>query len=93
MVCAMLCATAMPGQSPSTIAVGAIVTIDARGLRCPWPVLRLARALRDGATAVELLSDDPAAAGEVAAFAAERGLIVTSADGRFHVGPAIIGEA
>ena len=60
--------------------------VDARGLRCPWPVLRLARALRDGATAVELLSDDPAAAVEVAAFAAERGLTLAAGDGWFRIG-------
>ncbi|QYE35253.1 sulfurtransferase TusA family protein [Polymorphobacter sp. PAMC 29334] len=64
--------------------------IDARGLRCPWPVLRLARALRDGAS-VELLSDDPAAAGEVAAFAAGRGLKIIASESaagsmRFVVG-------
>jgi len=74
----MLCRAAMSGQTPTIV--------DARGLRCPWPVLRLARALRDGACMVELLSDDPAAAGEVAAFAAERGLAVVARAGRFVVG-------
>lgn len=64
------------------------VLVDARGLRCPWPVLRLARAFRDGAWVVELLADDPAAAGEVAAFAGERGLAVVAGKGRFVVGPA-----
>jgi tRNA 2-thiouridine synthesizing protein A len=64
------------------------VLVDARGQRCPWPVLRLARALRDGAPAVELLSDDPAAGGEIAAFAAERGLPLVVDDLRFVVGPA-----
>lgn len=81
----MLCLQAMLDQTPS------IVIVDARGLRCPWPVLRLARALREGARSVDLLSDDPAAAGEVAAFAAERGFVVRAADGRIHVetGPAV----
>ena len=46
--------------------------IDARGLRCPWPALRLARALREGDSAL-LLADDPAAPREVAALARERG--------------------
>ena len=64
------------------------VLVDARGLRCPWPVLRLARALRDGARVVELLSDDPAASGEIAAFAAERGLALVAQETRFVVGPA-----
>ena len=47
--------------------------IDARGLRCPWPALRLARALRSGAGAVEILADDPAAEREIRALAAARG--------------------
>lgn len=64
-----------------------IVFVDARGLRCPWPVLRLARALRDGARAVELLSDDPAAGGEIAAFAAEPGLALVAHRARYVVGP------
>ncbi len=59
--------------------------VDARGLRCPWPVLRLDRALRDGAAAVDLLSDDPAAAGEVAAYARERGLVLAVIAGGFMV--------
>lgn len=48
--------------------------IDARGLRCPWPALRLARALRGGAGTVEILADDPAAEREIRALAAARGL-------------------
>jgi tRNA 2-thiouridine synthesizing protein A len=63
------------------------VFVDARGLRCPWPLLRLARALRNGATTVELLSDDPAAASEIAAFAAEHRLAVVAGNGRFRIGP------
>jgi tRNA 2-thiouridine synthesizing protein A len=49
------------------------VEVDARGLRCPWPALRLARAVREGAGQVRLRADDPLAAQEVAALAAERG--------------------
>ena len=60
--------------------------VDARGLRCPWPVLRLARALRDGAATVDLLADDPAAATEIAAFAVEHDLMVTAIAGGFRVG-------
>jgi tRNA 2-thiouridine synthesizing protein A len=52
------------------------VTVDARGMRCPWPALRLARAMR-GATAAELLSDDPRAEGEAAALAATHGWTLT----------------
>ncbi|MEG8025322.1 sulfurtransferase TusA family protein [Sphingomonas aurantiaca] len=46
-----------------------MVRIDARGMRCPWPAIRLARALRDGARSVEVLADDPQALAELAAVA------------------------
>lgn len=54
--------------------------VDARGLRCPWPALRLARAMREAGTdaRVRILADDPAAPREIAALAAERGWQVTS---------------
>lgn len=55
----------------------AAILIDARGMRCPWPALRLARAFAAGAVVVDLLADDPAAPGEIAALAAERGWEVT----------------
>ncbi len=41
-------------------------------MRCPWPALRLARAMRTAA-AVRLHADDPAAGGEVAAMAMAHG--------------------
>ena len=48
-------------------------------MRCPWPALHLARAMRDRAGGpIRLLADDPAAAREVAALAAERGWAVTT---------------
>jgi tRNA 2-thiouridine synthesizing protein A len=80
-----------PGPLPDQPPNPAIV-VDARGMRCPWPVLRLARALRDeagrdGAVAADLLTDDPAAAGEVAAFAAGRGLVVAPIAGGWRVMP------
>jgi TusA-related sulfurtransferase len=59
------------------------VRIDARGLRCPWPALRLARALRDGAELVEILSDDPAAPGELAAVATAAGAEIAPIDNDF----------
>lgn len=52
--------------------------VDARGLRCPLPVLRLAAALRDappGSTVV-LLATDPATRVDVPAFARMRELEV-----------------
>lgn len=48
-----------------------MLVIDARGLQCPWPALRLARSLRDHASgAVEIYADDPNAARELEAVAA-----------------------
>jgi tRNA 2-thiouridine synthesizing protein A len=55
-------------------------TVDARGMRCPWPALRLARAMRTHAT-VRLIADDPDAPREVRALAAERGWSVEDEDG------------
>ena len=67
---------------------GALV-VDARGMRCPWPALRLARAMR-GATEVLLIADDPQAGREVAALAAEHGWRVSDGaadpgEGRWRV--------
>lgn len=49
--------------------------LDVRGLRCPWPALRLARAMRETAPGgvVELLVDDPQAEREIGILASERG--------------------
>lgn len=44
--------------------------VDARGMRCPWPVLRAARALRSH-DAVLIEADDAMAEGEIAALAAQ----------------------
>ena len=66
---------------------GALV-IDARGMRCPWPALRLARAMRE-ASDILLLADDPQAGREVAALASEHGWTVegdaTADEGRWRV--------
>lgn len=51
---------------------GSALVVDARGMRCPWPALRLARVMRD-ARDVLLLADDPQAAREIAALAGEHG--------------------
>ncbi len=53
----------------------AALVVDARGMRCPWPALRLARAMREAADVV-LIADDPKAGREVAALADERGWLV-----------------
>lgn len=67
----------------------AALVVDARGMRCPWPALRLARAMRDAAEVV-LIADDPQAGREVAALAAEYGWRVESdaaadGEGRWRV--------
>lgn len=46
--------------------------IDARGLKCPWPVLRAARAMREH-DAVVILADDPVAKVDVPALAQAHG--------------------
>ena len=48
------------------------VEVDVRGMRCSWPALRAARALRTH-PAVLLRADDPIAAKELAAMAEEQG--------------------
>jgi tRNA 2-thiouridine synthesizing protein A len=48
------------------------VIVDARGLRCPWPAIRLARAMRETADVV-IVADDAAAPREIAALCTERG--------------------
>jgi tRNA 2-thiouridine synthesizing protein A len=61
------------------------VIVDARGLRCPWPALRAARALREVA-AIEVLADDPAAERELAAIAATKALdFETISPGRYRL--------
>ena len=47
------------------------VDVDARGMKCPWPALRLARAMRERECNV-IVADDPAAPGEISALADER---------------------
>ncbi len=57
--------------------------VDARGLRCPWPALRLARAMREGGVSarVRIIADDPAAPREIAALAAEQGWQLSPVEG------------
>ncbi|MFQ3596697.1 MAG: sulfurtransferase TusA family protein [Sphingomonadaceae bacterium] len=56
--------------------------VDARGLACPLPALRLARAVREGgAGRYRLLADDPAAAQDIPALAQERGWRLVAAQG------------
>ncbi len=59
-----------------------VVLIDARGLNCPLPVLRLRKRLHELApgTEVELLTTDPAAQRDVPAFCEAQGHAVVGAD-------------
>jgi tRNA 2-thiouridine synthesizing protein A len=50
--------------------------VDARGLKCPWPALRLARAMRESSR-VRISADDPQAAAEFRALCAEQGWSLT----------------
>ena len=54
---------------------GAHRLVDARGMLCPWPALRLGRAAREmgGPGRIRILADDEAAPRELAALCAERG--------------------
>jgi len=58
---------------------GAVV-VDARGMRCPLPVIELARAARDvpAGTTVTVLVTDPAARYDVPAWARLRGHTLVS---------------
>lgn len=58
------------------------VTVDARGLRCPMPVIRLARAVRGlpEGVIVTVLATDPAARHDVPAWARMRGHAVCDVD-------------
>lgn len=51
-----------------------MIRLDARGMRCPWPAIRLARALRQNpGETVEIAADDPAAERELGQLAATAG--------------------
>jgi tRNA 2-thiouridine synthesizing protein A len=61
--------------------------VDARGLYCPIPVLRLARAILREApgSVVTLLATDPAAAADVEAFCKEGGHLLVSREAEGEV--------
>lgn len=63
------------------------INVDARGLRCPLPALRLAKAVRErGGGVYRLLADDPAARRDVPALCGERGWrLVDTGEGWFLV--------
>ena len=59
------------------------VRIDARGLKCPWPVLRAAKAMRRF-EAVHLLADDPVAKVDIPALAIANGWVLEMTHGANH---------
>jgi tRNA 2-thiouridine synthesizing protein A len=63
--------------------------LDLRGLRCPWPALRVARAIREAQAGGVILAvaDDPIAPREIGAVAQERGWVVSA--GETGIGPAL----
>ncbi len=65
------------------------LVVDARGLRCPQPVLLLARAAKDRpGVLVEVCADDPAAATDIPAWCRMRGaelLVADETEGRWLV--------
>lgn len=63
--------------------------LDLRGMRCPWPAIRVARALREAGEGAVILAvaDDPAAPREIGAVADERGWRISEADSK--IGPAL----
>lgn len=67
------------------------LTIDARGLKCPLPVLKAEKALDglDGAVDLTILADDPVARIDIPLLAQKRGLAcrieAQGAGFRFHL--------
>ncbi len=57
------------------------ITVDARGTRCPYPVIALARAAADAApgTVIEVLADDPVALTDVPAWCRMRDAVLKQA--------------
>lgn len=73
-------------MSTSRAAASDPVVVDARGLACPVPVIRLARAARGRSpgSALTLLADDPAARADVPAWCRMTGHTVTTQDQGGH---------
>lgn len=68
----------------TTVPPGAVL-VDARGMRFPWPALRLARAVRAGAARILLLADDDNAEREIRALVLAHGWALSGGDGRFDL--------
>jgi tRNA 2-thiouridine synthesizing protein A len=63
--------------------------LDLRGMRCPWPAIRVARAIREARAGAVILAvaDDPIAPREIGAVALERGWSVSTRE--TGIGPAL----
>jgi tRNA 2-thiouridine synthesizing protein A len=57
--------------------------VDTRGLKCPWPVLRAARAMREHGE-ILLFADDPVARTDIPALATTHGWRLTMRQGPDH---------
>lgn len=63
----------------------ATVVVHALGMKCPWPALRAARAMRE-ADAILIEADDPIAGTELAALAQQHGwTFAVVGDARFSL--------
>jgi tRNA 2-thiouridine synthesizing protein A len=58
--------------------------VDARGLKCPWPALRLAKAMREAAR-IKIAADDPQAPAEFRALCAEHGWSIAESGADFVI--------
>src|SRR3546814_21012484 len=83
--------SAQPHQSVRPVSQAVAILIDARGLKCPWPALRLARAVRQaGGGCFDLIAEDPAAQRDIPRLAAENGQSETRRVGKEFVSPVCI---
>ena len=58
-----------------------MIAIDARGMKCPWPAIRLAKALREHpGEVIEIMADDPAAGRELTQLAEASGAKIAAPD-------------
>ncbi len=56
--------------------------LDLRGMRCPWPAIRVARAIREAGegAVIVAVADDPIAPREIAAVATECGWVISDTE-------------
>lgn len=63
-------------------------SLDYRGVLCPLPVIRLAKAIReiDVGDSLEMINDDPGAPADIKAWARQTGhsLVQVASEGRTH---------